>query len=180
MTGAGKPGRARHDLGNLRHAQVCRPTSIHLLRRLVEAVPVADRAGMLTGTFLDLGCGKGGTLHAARQIGFARAVGVEFVDAFADIAEANLRRLGVTGAEVVRGDAAACDPPAGLRFLFMFNPFGEAVMRPAMRRIAGVPARPLYIGHVYPEVEHVLAEELPVMEVVHDLPAWSARLFRVP
>ncbi len=78
-------------------------------------------------SFVDLGCGKGRALIMAAQLRFRRLIGVEIVPALADIARANLARLGVA-AEVQTGDAARFVFPPGPVVLFLFNPFKPATI----------------------------------------------------
>ena len=78
-------------------------------------------------SFVDLGCGKGRPLILAAQLRFRRLIGVEIAPALADIARANLARLGVA-AEVHTGDAARFVFPPGPVVLFLFNPFKAATI----------------------------------------------------
>jgi SAM-dependent methyltransferase len=78
-------------------------------------------------SFVDLGCGKGRVLIMAAQLRFRRLIGVEIVPALADIARANLARLGVA-AEVLTDDAARFVFPPGPVVLFLFNPFKAATI----------------------------------------------------
>ncbi len=99
------------------------PTDERLLAVAVAFAGI-EPAGV---SFVDLGCGKGRALILAAQLRFQRLIGVEIVPALADIARANLARLGVA-AEVHTGDAARFVFPPGPVVLFLFNPFKAATI----------------------------------------------------
>ncbi|MBA2400366.1 MAG: hypothetical protein H0V72_17000 [Bradyrhizobium sp.] len=88
-----------------------------------------------TVTFIDLGSGKGRALMLATAFPFRRIVGVEFARELHETAEANFRAL-ATGAssnagrvELVCGDAATYALPIEPLIIYLFNPFGSAVVR---------------------------------------------------
>jgi SAM-dependent methyltransferase len=74
-------------------------------------------------TFIDLGCGKGRVLIMAQEAGFRRMIGVEFSPALAKIA-----RKQCPFAEVITGDATQYVFPKEPLCVFMYNPFGLAVL----------------------------------------------------
>lgn len=85
--------------------------------------------------FVDLGCGKGRALLIAAEMGFASITGVEADGDLARVARANLRGAGVA-AEIVEGDAALYEASARRLVVFLYNPFGEDVMRRVRDRLA--------------------------------------------
>ncbi|MCX7889430.1 MAG: class I SAM-dependent methyltransferase [Rhodobacteraceae bacterium] len=167
-------------LPGLEHAYFHRATGLHHLRRLVEAIPAPDREPVLNGTFVDLGCGKGRALHAAHVIGFRRIVGVELVGAFAATARRNMEALGVSGAEIIDGNAAEFSFPGDTRLVFMFNPFRDAVMRQVAANLARVPVRPVYVGYSFAVHLPALTAMLPDLEEVWHDPESESRVLRLP
>ncbi len=97
-------------------------------------------------TYVDLGAGKGRSLLLASRFPFRRVVGVEYAEALCATARDNLRRFARAeircgGIEVVHGDAGAFALPAGPLLIFMFNPFGEVVMRQVAENVGRAFAR---------------------------------------
>jgi SAM-dependent methyltransferase len=93
-------------------------------------------------TFIDIGCGKGKVLLAARELGFSKLIGVEFVHELAHIAKANLATVGAINAVVINTDASDFAFPEQDSIVYLFNPFSQEVMRKMVHnlRIAS-PAR---------------------------------------
>ena len=101
-------------------------------------------------SFVDLGCGKGRPLILAAQLHFRRLIGVEIVPALADIARANLARLGVA-AEVHTGDAARFVFPPGPVVLFLFNPFKAATIGAVIEALRAARSPELVVIYHAPE-----------------------------
>jgi SAM-dependent methyltransferase len=85
-------------------------------------------------TFVDLGAGKGRALLIASLRPFRRIIGVEFAPELARVAALNVQRFHAPAQrcrelDVVCMDAAAFELPEGPLVVFMYNPFGPAVMR---------------------------------------------------
>ena len=78
---------------------------------------------------IDIGCGKGRMICFFAKFAFKKTDGLEYSPELAGIAERNLRRLGINGAEVIRGDASEFEDIDGYNYFYMFNPFGEAIMK---------------------------------------------------
>lgn len=119
-----------------------------------------DRSAL---TFVDLGCGKGRALILASQAGFKEIIGVEQSPLLSKIARKNLERVGAAG-RVVNADAALFRFPADPVLVFMYHPFGPAIMKSVcqnLRRHAGH----LYVVYVNPVHSDVLRSELPLKEV---------------
>ena len=77
--------------------------------------------------FIDMGCGKGRPLIVASRFNFAELVGVEYSGKLCNIAEGNLRKLGIP-ARVVCQDAATFAVPRRDIFAFFYHPFGPVVL----------------------------------------------------
>lgn len=117
-----------------------------------SAMPyVASRAGSLgrllrelplprSGTFVDLGCGKGRAMILAAAAGFPRVRGIELSPSLAATARANLQRVGPhfpqCAFEVEQGDLAALDVRPTDQVFYAFHPCERAVLGRAMQRIA--------------------------------------------
>lgn len=91
-------------------------------------------AAMEETTFVDLGAGMGRAVAMASELGFKRVVGVELHPALARIARNNVSLWRAAGRErtptrIVEGDAVEFPLPAGPVLVFLFNPFGAAVLR---------------------------------------------------
>lgn len=93
-------------------------------------------------TFVDLGCGKGRVLLIASRRPFRALVGVELSAALLEVARRNVARwcrdhaLGGERFELVHGDAAMFEVPAGPTVVYVYQSFGAPVMAAAMERIA--------------------------------------------
>jgi len=117
------------------------PSVFHaLLRRWRRTRPIAPIEEF---TFVDLGAGMGRAILLAAEYPFRGVIGVELNPALARIARRNLAGWRAAGrvrspAKVVCGDAVAARIPPGPCLVFLFNPFGESVMRRLVRRLAAV------------------------------------------
>lgn len=106
-------------------------------------------------TFVDLGAGKGRVLCVASAWPFERIVGVELSEDLAAAARHNVRKLSAEWQkcrkiEVVHGDAAAYALPSTPLFVYLFNPFGAAVLAHVLDRIqASFDAAPREIYVLY-------------------------------
>ena len=101
-------------------------------------------------SFVDLGCGKGRILIIAEQYGFKSVTGVEFSSDLVAVARRNLKRVGAHRASVLEGDAADYSFIGGHTVLYLFNPFGLAVMETVLANLSAVKTHPLYIIYVNP------------------------------
>ncbi|MDT7933251.1 MAG: hypothetical protein RQ833_01425 [Sphingomonadaceae bacterium] len=123
-------------------------------------------------SFVDLGCGKGRVVLQASLRPFRQCMGVEFDPELADIARANLiafraRGGGAAPVEIVTGDARTAELPAGPLVIYMYNPFGDEVMRAVRDRLATLePAdRAIELIYVNPECEPLFRAD----------PRWAVR-----
>jgi SAM-dependent methyltransferase len=85
-------------------------------------------------TFIDLGSGKGRALILAAEFPFRRIIGVEFAIELHEAAKVNFSKLAVAKSansrvELICGDAAKYDFPQEPLIIYMFNPFGSAIVR---------------------------------------------------
>jgi predicted RNA methylase len=96
--------------------------------------------------FVDLGCGKGRALLVASHFAFKRVVGVEFSRELCDIARSNAQahqrwRSDLAPVDVVQSDAAVYEIRPDENVFFMFNPFGEEVLRRVVQNLSTHAAR---------------------------------------
>jgi hypothetical protein len=90
--------------------------------------------------FVDLGSGKGRVLLVASEFPFQRIVGVEFASELHAIAVDNVKRYRSATQRCrdiacIHGDAMKFSFPDAPIILFMYNPFGPAVMVPVLRNL---------------------------------------------
>jgi len=148
-----------HDLEEARYYQAI---SQRWFRRAMSAIGVDHKQFV----FVDYGCGKGRALLLASEYPFKRIVGIEFAKELVDAAKQNARAfVQATGRsdnfDIVWMDARDFSPPEDNAILFLYNPFGEAVMREVLRK-AEVTMRAghysIYVIYAFPVLSHVFDE----------------------
>jgi len=114
--------------------------------------------------FVDLGSGKGRALLVASAMPFMRVEGVEFST---DLHHSALRNIanysGPQKAPITahQMDAREYDPPKAPCLFYLFNPFGEAVLRPVLGNIIASwqeQPRPIYVVYMNAIHPHVFDE----------------------
>jgi SAM-dependent methyltransferase len=89
-------------------------------------------------TFVDYGCGLGKALMLAAAYGFERLIGVDYVPRLCAGAEANLERFFTArptlrvSCSVLCVDARQFTLPPGSVVAYLFNPFGQSILREVM------------------------------------------------
>lgn len=132
-----------------------------LLKRWQRTAPAAP---IHSFTFIDIGAGMGRAMLLASQHPFRKVIGIELNPLLADIANRNIATWQSADQarapiRIICGDILDARFPSGACLLFLFNPFGAAVMRRLLARLTHVfRNRPgqldlLYVNH---EQEHVL------------------------
>jgi hypothetical protein len=106
----------------------------------------------------------GRALLLASELRFKAAVGVELHPALARIARKNVSMWRTAGRErspvrIVEGDAVEFELPEGPLLVFLFNPFGAAVLRRLLRGWRKALAKDLDLIYVNNEQESVLESE---------------------
>lgn len=128
----------RHDRHSTAYFGVS-PSVFHaLIRRWLRSKPMAPIEEF---AFLDLGAGMGRAVLLAAEYRFRTVIGVELNPALARTARSNLARWRRNGrvrssAKIICGDAVSAEIPSGPCLVFLFNPFGKAVMRRLVRRLS--------------------------------------------
>jgi predicted RNA methylase len=92
-------------------------------------------------SFIDLGAGMGRAMLLAAQMPFREVIGVELHPELAAIAERNIDVWQGTGRahcpiRIARQDVTEFEFPANPCLAFLFNPFGEVVLRRLLRHAA--------------------------------------------
>jgi predicted RNA methylase len=103
---------------------------------LMQELPIASEQYI----FIDLGSGKGRALLLASLFPFKEIIGVEFSAALTAVALNNTRifkdpRQKCTKIRPLCQDAATYELPLEAAIFFLYNPFGEKVMRSAVSNI---------------------------------------------
>lgn len=130
-------------------------------RRSGPAAPVEET------TFVDLGAGMGRAVLLASELGFKAVVGVELHPALAAMARKNMSLWRAAGRErgpmrIVKGDAVEFPLPEGPVLVFLFNPFGAAVLQKLLkgwRKVLAGRAGGVDLLYVNNEQEGVLESE---------------------
>ena len=107
------------------------PSDIGSLRRALSQYRIQS-----DDVLMDIGCGKGKVMSVCARYPFRRVRGLELSPALAEIAEKNFARLGLDKCSVTVGDAVSFTDYDDCSYLFLFNPFPEAVFQKALENIA--------------------------------------------
>lgn len=132
-------------------AQRYEPTPFGVLEEMMLGLDI-DPARF---TFADLGAGKGRILCLASAWSFRRIIGIELSEELTAAARHNIRNFAVEWRkcrkiEVEHGDAARWVPPEEPLIVYLFNPFGAAVLAQILDRIqASFDAAPREIYVLY-------------------------------
>lgn len=135
-------------------------SSPDFIRAAIENLPIQPEEFV----YVDIGSGKGRTLLVASEYPFRRIIGVEFSPELNAVAAENIRKFGSSrrtcdNVSSVCADAANWDFPAEKTMFFLYNPFGEDVLR---RVLANLKAsltrndREIYIVYNHPILAHLL------------------------
>ncbi len=140
------------------------PSVFHaLLKRWRQTRPAAAVGGF---TFIDVGAGMGRAMLLAAEYPFRKVIGIELNPILTKIAQSNLQIWQAAGRarvpiQLVCGDAADARFPNGPCLVFLFNPFGAAVMRRLLKRLAvGFADRPGQLDILYVNNEQEQVFEL--------------------
>lgn len=127
----------RHD----RHATAYYGVAPSVMLALIERWRrIGVPAPLAQTTFIDMGAGMGRAVLLASEMRFRRVIGVELHPHLAGIARRNVARWRALGRARTSIQIRCCDAtefsfPPGPCVVFLFNPFGAAVMR---RMLAGM------------------------------------------
>jgi SAM-dependent methyltransferase len=120
--------------------------------------------------FIDIGCGKGRVVLLAAGLPFKRVIGLDFSPRLIEQAQRNIEQYSgprrASSVDVRVGDAAEFSFPEGNLLLYMFDPFGPAVMEKmlanleAARRQSSRQVTLLYYSPEYCELVQAAGFEL--------------------
>lgn len=149
------------------------PTSVIATTAAIDSLPIpaADYR------FLDLGCGKGRALVIARELGFVNLTGIELSPMLAAIATENMSKLRPESEareiRILNENATAVDYPENPVVVFMFNPFGEPIVREVEQQLRlSLQRSPRDCWIVYANAVH--------REIFDSSPHWQQRSFDGP
>jgi tRNA A58 N-methylase Trm61 len=112
-------------LKHIFHGTRYQATSPEMFAQIMLATPI--KPGM---AFIDIGSGKGRAMLMAAAFPFQRIIGVEFATDLCAIAQANIVKFGsAVPMEVICADALAWELPDEASLVYLYNPFGEPLMR---------------------------------------------------
>lgn len=112
---------------SLPHARAYEAVTCAAVGRLLDE---ANKTGIAFDKFIDIGSGKGkACFYAAAHGRFNQLIGVEFSAPLVAAADANKKRFGAHDISFLNMDATVFSLPAGDHLVFLFNPFGEVVLR---------------------------------------------------
>jgi predicted RNA methylase len=156
------------------HAVGYQPTSVSALHQILQAIPI-EYDGW---TFVDIGAGKGRALLVGSHYPFRRIVGVELSPHLVEIARRNLAAYRdpaqrCTELECVCADASRYRlPDEGNVLLYLYNPFGEPIMRTFLETIrdaaSSARSREIWIAYANPTLKQ-LFEDAPFLARVPNL-----------
>lgn len=113
-------------------------------------------------TFIDYGSGKGRAVLIASRLPFQKVIGVEYSEPLNEVARRNVEifrksHTALAPIDVVWADALEYPVPEGPLVVFLYNPFGQAIMSQLVERISTSYARDprrilvLYFYATFPE-----------------------------
>jgi SAM-dependent methyltransferase len=132
------------------HSNEYQPTGSGEFRMLMRDAPLPR-----SGTFVDLGSGKGRVVLLASRYGYDRVVGVELSESLCAVARANAEKFrkrvpDAAPMEMVCADALTYDIDDDTTVVFLFNPFDGVIVRHVLDRIgASIERRPREVYLVY-------------------------------
>jgi SAM-dependent methyltransferase len=122
---------------NVSHAIPYIPTTPRTGRHILRNLPVTDVSSY---TFIDIGSGKGRMLLLAAELPFRRVIGIEFASDLHALAQQNVKTYrnpnqACFQIEPLHIDATQYEFPLEPLLVYLFYPFGQAVMEPVIQNI---------------------------------------------
>ncbi len=134
----------------------CKTSESHIKRALKKLpMDVED------GCYLDIGCGKGLTMKAAKDLGYKNVGGIDLDDKLMDIAKRNMKKLGIEDVFFCCVNALEFQGYGEYNVFFFFNPFDNTVLAPVMQRILdSVKENPrkIYVIYHHPKYGEVMEQ----------------------
>ena len=85
--------------------------------------------------FIDIGCGNGYALFYVRRYGCAHISGIEIDERLTDIANKNMKKLGIKNVDIHTCDARDFEGYGEYDVYFLFNPFSAEIFKPVFDKI---------------------------------------------
>lgn len=151
--------------GNKAHGNRYEPTPYGVLDELLDALDLR----WSDYSFVDLGSGQGRVLCMAARRPFKAVLGVEFAAELHDDALRNLDRLPASArrcrdVRAILGDAAEAELPAGPLIVYLFNPFGDVVLRRVLARLEADHTDDVYLLYYWPMQDDVFGDRWTPVE----------------
>ena len=106
-------------------------TSKRSLKNIFKNIPIDENS-----VFIDIGSGKGGTPYFALDLGFNKSAGLEYEDYLHEIAQKNIKILGLEESiELICGDALKFEDYYKYSHIFMFRPLNGGKMESLIETI---------------------------------------------
>ncbi len=129
------------------HGTALVSTSVDFLSKLLNDLEDTIEAKLNRELFVDYGSGKGAAIIHAKELGFKRAIGVEFAKELHEIAQRNIQKLNLKDVTSIYADATTYLLPNDISVIYFFNPFDEVVMEKVVENI--VAQKESFKGDVY-------------------------------
>lgn len=110
------------------HGTALVSTSKDFLSKIISDLEISIGEPLNRNLFIDYGSGKGAAIIHARELGFKRAIGVEFAKELHEVAEENIKKIKLDNVDSFYADATTFLPPLDVSVIYLFNPFDEVVM----------------------------------------------------
>lgn len=104
--------------------QITRPQHLMFIAEYFDSIK--DNVG--TPSIIDIGCGKGGMLYFFFGLGLKKVAGLEYSNELCMICKKNMQKLNID-ANIICGDAAEYDKYEVYDYFYLYNPFGEEVVK---------------------------------------------------
>jgi len=117
------------------HGTALVSTSVDFLSQLLNDLEDTIGAKLNRELFVDYGSGKGAAIIHAKELGFKRAIGVEFAKELHEIAQRNIQKLNLKDVTSIYADATTYLLPSDISVIYFFNPFDEVVMKKVVENI---------------------------------------------
>ncbi len=117
------------------HGTALVSTSVDFLSQLLNDLEDTIGAKLNRELFVDYGSGKGAAIIHAKELGFKRAIGVEFAKELHEIAQRNIQKLNLKDVTSIYADATTYMLPSDISVIYFFNPFDEVVMKKVVENI---------------------------------------------
>lgn len=116
-----------------------------MLERIIESLEIKSE-----DKILDLGCGKGGAIISIAKFPFSQITGVEISPLLVEIANRNIKLVGIRNIEIYCCDAREFHDLEKYNYIYLFNPFPCNVIITIMENIKeSLKRRPRVLNMIY-------------------------------